>query len=112
MPNAKLLRGTELRYVLTTNLSVHGRATIYEMIDLLAYQGFAVAGYAPKVVADALRWELRRGRVRRLRRGLYGPGEMPRSTEHYIHKQVVELRAEAALITGRDDDAFWDALPA
>jgi hypothetical protein len=112
MPNAKVLRGIELRYVLTTNLAVHGRATIPDMIELLEYQRFTVAGYAPKVVSDALRWELRRGRARRLRRGLYGPGVMPRSTEQYIHQRVIGLRAEADVIAGRNDDAFWESLPA
>jgi hypothetical protein len=110
MTNRKVLRGTELRYVLTTNLAVHGKATIFEMIELLEYQGFDVAGRASKTVSDALRWEMRRGRVRRLRRGFYGPGEMPRSTEHYIHKRAIALRDEAARRIGRDDDAFWDAL--
>ncbi len=112
MPNRKALRGIELRYVLTTNLAVHGRATVPEMIELLEYQRFTIAGYAPKVVSDALRWELRRGRVRRIRRGLYGPGVMPRSTEQYIHRRVLALRAEADIIAGCNDDAFWDSLPA
>jgi hypothetical protein len=112
MSNAKVLRGIELRYVLTTNLTVHGPATIPAMVELLEYQGFTLTGRASKAVSDALRWERQRGRVRRLRRGLYGPGEMPRSTEQYIHKRVLELRDEAALLTGRDDDAFWDVLGA
>ena len=110
MSNRKVLQGVELRYVLTTNLAVHGTATIFEMVELLEYQGFTVAGRPSKTVSDALRWEMRRGRVRRLRRGLYGPGQMPRSTEHYIHKRVIAMRDEAARTMGFDDDAFWDAL--
>ena len=92
----KVLRGIELRYVLTTNLAVHGPAT--------------VVGRASKAVSDALRWEMRRGRVRRLRRGRYGPGQMPRSTEQHIHKRVMALREEALRSTGRDNDAFWESL--
>jgi hypothetical protein len=110
MTYSRQLRGIELRYVLTTNLAVHGPATVATMIELLEYQGFSVAGRASKAVSDALRWEVGRGRVRRLRRGLYGPGEMPRSTEQYIHNRVLALREEAAEITERDADAFWDAL--
>ena len=53
---------------------------------------------------------MRRGRVRRLRRGLYGPGQMPRSTEQHIHKRVMALREEALRSTGRDNDAFWEFL--
>jgi hypothetical protein len=107
----KVLRGTELRYMLTTNLSIHGSATVYEMIELLDYQGFVIPGRASKTVSDALRCEVRRGRVRRIRRGVYGPGQMPRSTEHYIHKRAIALRDEADRSRGRDDDdAFWDAM--
>jgi hypothetical protein len=110
MADRKVLHGIELRYVLTTNLAVHGAATVAEMVDLLDYQGFVVAGRASKTVSDALRWEMRRGRVRRLRRGKYGPGDMPRSTEHYIHKRAMALRDEAGRRTGRDPDSFWDSL--
>jgi hypothetical protein len=90
------LRGIELRYVLTMHLLSHGRSTITELLDALAFHGFSVASPAPKSVSDALRWERRRGRVRRLGRGLYGPGQMPRGTEHRIHRRVLALRAEAA----------------
>jgi len=91
-----MLRGIELRYVLTVHLFRQGRSTISEMRDALAFHGFDVARPAPKSVSDALRWERRRGRVRRLGRGLYGPGQMPRGTEHRIHKRVLALRAETA----------------
>jgi hypothetical protein len=110
MAHPKVLRGIELRYVLTTNLAVHGAAAIFDMVELLEYQGFTVAGRASKAVSDALRWEVRRGRVRRLRRGLYGPGQMPRSTEHYIHKRFMALRDEAARSMGIDEEAFWNSL--
>jgi len=106
----KVLRGIELRYVLTTSLAVHGPATVVEMVELIQSQGFAVVGRASKAVSDALRWEMRRGRVRRLRRGRYGPGQMPRSTEQHIHKRVMALREEALRSTGRDNDAFWESL--
>jgi hypothetical protein len=112
MTNPRLLRGIELRYVLTIQLALHGPAAIPDMLETLEYQGFRVQGRASKAVSDALRWEMRNGRVRRLRRGLYGPGEMPRSTESHIQSRVQALRAEAALMAGRDDDAFWDALGA
>jgi hypothetical protein len=90
------LRGIELRYVLTMHLLSHGRSTITELLDALAFHGFSVASPAPKSVSDALRWERRRGRVRRLGRGLYGPGQMPRGTEHRIHRRVLALRGQAA----------------
>ncbi|MGE2726783.1 hypothetical protein [Mycolicibacterium pulveris] len=117
MAEKKILRGIELRYVLTHNLDGHGQASIYEMLELLAHQGFAVVGNPSKAVSDALRWELRRGRVRRIRRGVYGPGTMPRSTEYYIHQRVLDLFDEVARLRGFDDeehyrDAWFRSLPA
>lgn len=110
IPQRKVLQGIELRYMLAVNLDTHGSASIFELIEQLEYQGFSIAGRASKTVSDALRWEVRRGRVRRLRRGVYGPGQMPRSTEHHIHKRAAALRDEADRSAGRDDDAFWDAM--
>ena len=37
----------------------------------------------------------RYGRVRRLARGLYGPGYVPRATEYRMHQRVLALRAAA-----------------
>jgi hypothetical protein len=94
-PAMKNLRGIELRYVLTMHLFNLGRCTIKDLVEALAYHGFDVDRPAGKAVSDALRWELQRGRVRRLARGVYGPGEMPRGTEHRIHRRVLALREEA-----------------
>jgi hypothetical protein len=112
MSNRLLLRGIELRYALTLYLAQHGPTTVADLIDAMNYQGFDIPGRASKTVSDALRREIVNGRVRRLRRGRYGPGSMPRATEYRIHRRVLALREEAAAITGRDDDAFWDALGA
>jgi hypothetical protein len=59
----------------------------------MKWQGFDIGGRASKQVSDALRWERRRGRVRRLARGLYGPGCVPRGTEYRIYHRVMALRA-------------------
>jgi hypothetical protein len=50
-----------------------------------------------KAVSDALRWEIARGRVRRLARGVYGPAHLPRGTEYRIINRVRELRASVKL---------------
>ncbi|CAM2863378.1 hypothetical protein BST27_17775 [Mycobacterium intermedium] len=91
------LRGIELRYVLTLHLALHGPATVAEMIDVLKYYGFSVRGRPSKAISDALRWEAGRDRVRRLKRGRYGPGCIPRGTEHRIHQRVLALREAAKL---------------
>jgi hypothetical protein len=71
--------------------------------------GFDVAGRPSKVVSDALRYEIAHGRVRRLKRGRYGPVSMPPSTEYRIHQRALALRDEAARLNAESDRAFWDA---
>jgi hypothetical protein len=92
-----VLRGIELRYALTIHLMDHGHSSINEMIAELRAYNFSVRGRASKAVSDALRWEIERGRVNRLGRALYGPGEVPRSTEYRIRDRVLDLRAAAKL---------------
>ena len=103
------LRGIELRYVLTLHLFRQGRSTIKELVDGLAFHGFQVDSPAGKSVSDALRWERRRGRVRRIARGVYGPGEMPRGTEHRIHRRVLALRADANRSEAGKSDVDFDS---
>ena len=110
MTHRRQLRGVELRYALTMFLFQHGPQTVADLIDALDFQSFDIPGRASKVVSDALRAEIAHGRVIRLKRGRYGPGEMPRSTEHRIHQRVLDLREEAAIIASKDDGPFWDAL--
>ena len=112
MTDKRSLWGVELRYVLTVYLFQQGPTTVSDLIEALQYQGFDIPGRASKAVSDALRWEIAHGRVLRLKRGRYGPAEMPHATEYRIHQRVLALRAEAAAIAGLDDDAFWDALGA
>ncbi|HEY7052679.1 MAG TPA: hypothetical protein VH496_11195 [Mycobacterium sp.] len=95
MTEKRCLRGTDLRYVLTHYLQAHGPMTIAQLTSMLEQDGFETAGRASKAISDALRWEVRRGRVGHGRRGRYGPGWMPRSTEHRIRKRVLALRGEA-----------------
>jgi hypothetical protein len=76
-------------------LARHGRADIAELIDALSRFGFEFAGRPSKAISDALRWEMRYGRVRRHARGMYGPGSMPRSTEYRIRQRELALRDAA-----------------
>jgi hypothetical protein len=97
----KQLHGIELRYVLTMELSANGPATVAELIDALDRRGFSVRGRPSKAVSDALRWEIARGRVHRLRRGLYKRAYIPHATEYRIINRVRALRAAALLsLTG------------
>jgi len=58
MDDSRVLRGTELRYALTMYLAQHGPC-------------FVGAGYPPKSVSDALRWERGHARVIKRGRGVY-----------------------------------------
>lgn len=95
------LSGIELRYVLTRSLLVRGPMKVADLIGELAEQGFRVDGRPAKTVSDALRWERRYGRVRRLGHGLYGPGSIPRATEHRIRMRVQTLRSRSEVGTGQ-----------
>jgi hypothetical protein len=105
MDDTMQLRAIELRYVVTMHLLNHGPASISELAEAVAWQGFAIAGRPSKSISDALRWEMGYGRVRRLGRGLYGPGWLPRGTEHRIHKRVLALRHKAQSLRGGHIDA-------
>ena len=95
MDDSRVLRGTELRYALTMYLAQHGPCDIATLIAGLTHQGFVIAGYPPKSVSDALRWERGHARVIKRGRGVYAYWEMPRSTEYRIHKRVRALRLQA-----------------
>jgi hypothetical protein len=112
MIHKRQLRGVELRYALTMYLFQHGPQTVADLVEALEFQCFDIPGRASKVVSDALRHEIAHGRVFRLKRGRYGPGEMPRATEYRIHQRVLALREEAAVVASQNDDAFWEALGA
>jgi hypothetical protein len=96
MSDSLAVRGTDLRYLLTTYLFDHGPATVAELIEALTYQGFDIGGRPSKSVSDALRWEIGHGRVIKFGRGRYGPASMPRSTEYRIDQRVLTLRAKVA----------------
>jgi hypothetical protein len=91
----KTLRGTNLRYTLTRLLQVCGPSTVDDLVVALRKWGFTVDGRSSKTVSDALRWERRHGRVRRIERGLYRAGGMPSGTEYRIIGRVSFLREEA-----------------
>ena len=84
------LSGRDLRYVLTRYIQ-QGHATVAALARQLAADGYTVWGRASKVISDALRWEVRNGRVRRLRRGVYSTGTIPRTTSHRIASRAQAL---------------------
>ena len=97
------LRGRPLRYVLVTLLrdaafdpAVANTLTIAQLVSKLHAAGVVIDGRPSKVVSDALRWEVRRGRVNRLERGVYGYAGAPRSTMWRIRRRTAAVRAHLA----------------
>ncbi len=96
------LGGLWLRYELCIVLHEARRSlTVAEIVGRIEADGFTIGPNAHKVVADALRWEVRRGRARRVRRGVYGTGRLPRSSES---KMRAALRRQRRLRSGRRAD--------
>lgn len=89
----RALRGRPLRYLLITLLADEDRPLeVKELIAGCVANGVVFDGRASKVVSDALRWEIRSGRVVRLRRGVYSLGVVPRSTMHWIRRRTDQTR--------------------
>ena len=59
-----------------------------------------------KAVSDALRWEVRRGRVVKVARATYRATDWPRTTTHRIRTRVLALRVRAEELRGPIDDAW------
>lgn len=105
MKSAKILRGIELRYVLTVTLANLGSMSVADLCYELKEQGFEPAGQrASKAISDALRWEVLAGRVIRYEHGTYGPGAVPRSTDYRIRRRVQRLKEQALLDHGETDE--------
>lgn len=91
------ISGLDLRYVLTTLLLRAGvPLTLAELERSLVREGLAVCGRPSKQISDALRWEVGRGRVVRVRRGVYVVGSMPKQTRSRITRRVADLRLAAS----------------
>jgi hypothetical protein len=82
----------DLRYLLTVVLLDAGRElTTDELVAAVRSSGQDVAGRASKTVSDALRWEVGKGRVVRIKRSTYARGSMPRSTQWWIRHRVDQI---------------------
>jgi len=76
----------ELRYLAVAELIEAGCAmSAMELAEVIQSRGVEIRGDKPnKTVADALRWEVAKGRVLKPRRGRFRAGRMPRSTKSWI----------------------------
>jgi hypothetical protein len=78
------LVGRDLRYQLTQLVVERGPMSVAAMVAAIDELGFRLEGRQSKVISDALRWEVARGRLVRIGRGRYRLGSVPRSTAHRI----------------------------
>jgi hypothetical protein len=96
------ITGRRLRYQLTLVLhAVDHPMTVEQLIGAMDALHHPISGRASKTVSDALRWEVRRGRVRRAGRSTYRAGAtIPRTTRTWMRAVVdgsaVSGRAAAA----------------
>lgn len=90
-----VVTGLQLRYLLTTLLVEAGHPlSVRELVARCEAEGVVFERRGSKVVSDALRWEIRWGRVMRMKRGVYRASRWmaPRSTQQWIAKRVGQLR--------------------
>jgi len=88
------LRGLSLRYLLIVILDeARGPVLIGELVVRCRAEGDEFSGRPSKVLSDALRWDVRNGRVVRVRRGVYARGQVSESTMRWIRHRVAESRA-------------------
>ena len=78
------LRGRGLRFVMLEKIRRRKVMTVAELVQVLRAEGYELGGRESKVVSDALRWEVARGRVIRRSRGVYAYGKTPPSTARRI----------------------------
>ncbi|WP_341250438.1 hypothetical protein [Euzebya pacifica] len=68
-----------------------------ELADTVEERGFLIAGRAGKVISDQLRYELPRGRARRVGRGRYVVGTVTKQAKSRMNARLRALRATAAV---------------
>ncbi len=88
------LSGRAFRYAVTLALH-HGGGrdmSTAELVQALDASGVELGRAPAKAVSDALRWEIRKGRVARVRRGVYRPVRLARSTASWMRSVVDDER--------------------
>jgi len=91
--SSSAVRGLPLRYLIVDALCTAGSGVrVPELVSLLEEQGVEFENRPSKIVSDALRWEVKRGRVSRPRRGVYVFVGAPPSTLRRIQRRAVATR--------------------
>ncbi len=91
LDRSRPLRGRDLRHAALVVLHRCGRpVSLTEIATALRAAGFTLAGdyNNNKALADGLRHEAKRGRARRVSRGRYTVGYLPRTTAWRISRRM------------------------
>ena len=70
-----------------------------DAVNAVNASGFRIEGRAGKAVSDQLRYELARGRVERVGRGLYVAGAVSRQARWRMQRRIVRLRVDPPDLT-------------
>ena len=88
------IRGLRLRELLVLVLLRRtAPMSIPALVAAVEACGFRIEGRAGKVVSDQLRYEVARGRVQRVGRGLYVAGAVTRQARWRMQRRIVALRS-------------------
>ena len=66
--------------------------TVDELLGRCEAEGIVFAARASKLISDALRWEVRAGRISRVRRGVYQAESVPRTTLQWMRHRNRQTR--------------------
>lgn len=89
------IRGLRLRELLVLILLRHATPmTVGALVAAVDACGFRIEGRAGKVVSDQLRYEVARGRVHRVGRGLYVAGAVTRQARWRMQQRISALCAD------------------
>lgn len=105
------LGGQLLRYAICVVLKRRDRwMSIGEIVRDIQRLGFNLPEAANKAVADAIRWEVCKGRVRKHGRGKYAYGGAPRTTEHRMRQRIREALGDTSISLqhGTQEDTHFD----
>ncbi|MDH3303554.1 MAG: hypothetical protein OES24_23865 [Acidimicrobiia bacterium] len=85
--------GRARRYLVLAKLIRSGRAlSVADLVDRLRRQDLVLPPRPNKAASDAIRWEVRKGRVVKVRWGVYRIGVVPRSTGYWILAKAEQHR--------------------
>lgn len=84
-----MLSGYVLRsFLLLTLRDAGSKRAVADLVNCLHRSGYETQGRSSKDISDALRWEVARGRARRIARSTYVLGHLPRQTAWRMRRRL------------------------